>query len=94
MNFPVSQSQSVLSRLLKSNSKLPHPSAIKGKVTAAMIPLKGNENFLFYRSDSCEYILEAAVGKKSKKSARAMCRKWRRVHKRKLEKRRKVLIKG
>ena len=35
-----------------------------------IMPLQGDENSFSYKADSCEYILEAKVGKKKKKTAR------------------------
>ena len=40
------------------------------KVPTQMIPLRGGENAFLYKTDSCEYILETAVGKEKRKSAR------------------------
>ena len=67
-----------------------------------MVPLDGDENSFSYNSRTCEHILAEAVGRDQKKSARwvrvrlsyvssqnmsrAMCRKWKRINKRKLEK--------
>ena len=67
-----------------------------------MVPLDGDENSFSYNSRTCEHILAEAVGRDQKKSARwvrvvssnessiivsrKMCRKWKRINKRKLEK--------
>ena len=72
-------------------------------IPAYILPLRGDENSFQYKSDTCEYIIEAATGREKKKSARytvgeisikkylrvfrAMCRKWKRKNKRKLRKR-------
>ena len=39
-------------------------------VATYIMPLQGDENSFSYKADSCEYILEAKVGKRKKKTAR------------------------
>lgn len=68
---------------IKSVSQLKEDNTIP----AYIMPLRGDENSFQYKSDTCEYIVQAAVGRQKKKSARAMCRKWKRTNRRKLKKR-------
>ena len=39
-------------------------------IPAYILPLRGDENSFQYKSDTCEYIIEAAAGREKKKSAR------------------------
>ena len=42
----------------------------ENKVSTCMIPLEGKENSFSYKSDSCEYIISSATGKKEKQKSR------------------------
>lgn len=42
----------------------------ENKVSTFMIPLEGKENSFSYKSDSCEYIISSATGKKEKQKSR------------------------
>ena len=42
----------------------------ESRVSTYLLPLKGDENSFSYKSDTCEYILQAAVGKEQRAKAR------------------------
>ena len=42
----------------------------ENSVSTFMIPLDGKENSFSYKSDSCEYIISSATGKKEKQKSR------------------------
>ena len=42
----------------------------EARVSTYLLPLRGDENSFSYKSDTCEYILQAAVGKEQRAKAR------------------------
>ena len=59
INFP-SQYLQIISNTFQEDNPIP----------AYVMPLRGDENSFQYKSDTCEYIIEAAVGREKKKAAR------------------------